>query len=148
MERRRDGIAEDIGGFDRLREHLESADHVAICLPQTPATIGLFNAETIGAMKPGSYLYNIGRGPIVDTAALIEALETGKIAGAGLDVTDPEPLPADSPLWGMPNVIITSHTSGSTPHFAERLADIVIDNAVRFQSGLPLRNVVDFDQGY
>jgi phosphoglycerate dehydrogenase-like enzyme len=148
IEQQRDEIAEDIGGFDRLPELLTSADHVAICLPQTPATVGLFDSNTIGAMKPGSYLYNIGRGPIVDTNALIDALRRGALAGAGLDVTDPEPLPADSPLWHMPNVIISAHTSGSSPHNSTRLADIVIDNAIRFKTGQPLRNVVDFDQGY
>jgi phosphoglycerate dehydrogenase-like enzyme len=82
------------------------------------------------------------------TDALVAALQTGKLAGAGLDVTDPEPLPSESPLWQMENVIITGHTSGSSPHNSSRLADIVTDNATRFQAGQPLRNVVDFDHGY
>jgi phosphoglycerate dehydrogenase-like enzyme len=148
VERVSDDIASEIGDFGRLTDHLALADHVAICLPLTPATDKLFDAEKLEAMKTRSYLYNIGRGPIVDTNALISALVSGKLAGAGLDVTDPEPLPADSPLWQMENVIITGHTSGSSPHNTSRLADIVIDNAQRFMTGQPLRNVVDFDHGY
>jgi len=143
-----DGVADEIGGMDRLTEHISAADHVAICLPQTSATVRLFDAATIGRMKRGAYIYNIGRGPIIETNAMIDALASGHLAGAGLDVTDPEPLPADSPLWQMPNVIITAHTAGSTPHFVERLTDIVIENARRYRAGEPLRNVVDFDQGY
>jgi phosphoglycerate dehydrogenase-like enzyme len=143
-----DGIAIEIGGFDRLADHLSSADHVAVCLPQTAETAGLFDATLIAQMKPGSYIYNIGRGPIIETDALVAALQRGHLGGAGLDVTDPEPLPTDSPLWQMPNVIITSHTAGSTPHFADRLTEIVIDNVRRFRAGEPLRNVVDYDLGY
>jgi phosphoglycerate dehydrogenase-like enzyme len=143
-----DGIADDISGIDRLTEHIAVADHVAICLPQTSSTVGLFDAAMIGHMKQGAYIYNIGRGPIIDSNAMIGALTSGHLAGAGLDVTDPEPLPADSPLWQMPNVIITAHTAGSTPHFISRLTDIVIDNARRYRDGEPLRNVVDVEQGY
>jgi D-2-hydroxyacid dehydrogenase (NADP+) len=143
-----DGVADDIGGLDRLAKHIAAADHVAICLPQTSATVGMFDAAMFGQMKRGAYIYNIGRGPIIDTNAMIDALASGQLAGAGLDVTDPEPLPPDSPLWHLPNVIITAHTSGSTPHFVSRLTDIVIDNARRYRAGEPLRNVVDFDQGY
>lgn len=143
-----DGIVDEIAGFDRLPELVADADHVAICLPQTRETIGLFDAKLIGAMKPGAYLYNIGRGPIVDTNALIAALDSGHLAGAGLDVTDPEPLPPDSPLWDRDNVIITAHTAGATPHYADRLMDIVIENVRRFRAGEPLMNRVDLDLGY
>ena len=127
---------------------VEQADHVAICLPQTPETIGLFDADLIARMKPGSYLYNIGRGPIIDTDALVEAIESGHLGGAGLDVTEPEPLPGDSPLWDRENVLITMHTAGATPQFWPRIVGIIIENVKRFRSGEPLINVVDYDTGY
>jgi phosphoglycerate dehydrogenase-like enzyme len=136
------------GTFDDLPRLVSHADHVAICLPQTPATVGLFSADLIGRMKRGAFLYNIGRGPIVDTVALIAALENGQVGGAGLDVTDPEPLPADSPLWDRENVVITAHTSGASPKFWPRLLEILTDNIERFQRGQELRNVVDFAHGY
>lgn len=137
-----------VGGFVDLPSFVAQAEHVAICLPQTPETVGMFNAELITHMKPGSYLYNIGRGPIIDTAALVDALERGHLGGAGLDVTDPEPLPSDSPLWGRENVIITMHTAGSTPEFWNRILAIITENINRFRAGEPLINVVDYDAGY
>jgi phosphoglycerate dehydrogenase-like enzyme len=99
-------------------------------------------------MKSGSYLYNIGRGPIIVTQALIDALDSGHLGGAGLDVTDPEPLPSDSPLWKRENVIITAHTAGSTPYYMDRLIQIVSENVRRFHAGEPLVNVVDIGAGY
>lgn len=135
-------------GNDRLTEVLPEADHVAICLPLTPGTRDLFDAPLLARMKPTAYLYNIGRGPIVNTAALVDALANGRLGGAGLDVTDPEPLPPDSPLWEMENVLITMHTSGGTPHYWDRALDLLIPNIERFQRGEPLRNRVDPDQGY
>lgn len=143
-----DGVAESITGFERLPERLSQADHVAICLPQTPLTIGLFDAAMLSACKPGAYLYNIGRGPVVNTEALIAALDSGHLAGAGLDVTDPEPLPAESPLWRREDVIITAHTAGATPFFFERLFGIVAENLRRIEAGEPLMNVVDLEAGY
>ncbi len=140
--------ADRIVGLDQIEDVVGEADHVAICLPQTPGTTGLFNSDLIGRMKPGAYLYNIGRGPIVDTGALVSALASGHLAGAGLDVTDPEPLPAGSPLWNDKRVIITSHTAGSTPHFWSRITEILVDNISRFQKGESLVNVVDYDTGY
>lgn len=141
------GVAR-VAGFDELDGVLREADHVAICLPLTGATRGLFDAQRLGRLKPGAHLYNIGRGAIVDSHALQLALDDGRLAGAGLDVTDPEPLPADSRLWLHPRVIITSHTSGMTPHNAGRVIDIFIDNLGRAQRGEPLRNAVDLDAGY
>jgi phosphoglycerate dehydrogenase-like enzyme len=143
-----DEHADEVSGFENLPANLSEADHIAICLPQTPRTVGLFDAAMIGACKPGSYLYNIGRGPVVDTTALIAALDSGHLAGAGLDVTEPEPLPADSPLWGRDNVIVTAHTAGGTPRFFDRLMGIVAENLRRIQSGQPLLNLVDLDAGY
>ncbi|HEY8447395.1 MAG TPA: D-2-hydroxyacid dehydrogenase [Thermomicrobiales bacterium] len=141
------GCAE-VAGIEQLPAMLGRADHVAICLPLTRETHGLFNRETIAAMRPGSYLYNIGRGPIVETQALIEALQSGHLAGAGLDVTDPEPLPPDSPLWDMENVIITAHTSGATPRYWDRAVEILSANIERFRAGQDLINLVDPEAGY
>jgi len=103
----------------------------------------LINAEALALMKPTAYLVNVARGPVVDEPALIEALEAKRIAGAGLDVFEQEPLPADHPLWTMPGVLITPHTAGHGPHLDERRFEILLDNSRRFLSGLPLRNVVD-----
>jgi phosphoglycerate dehydrogenase-like enzyme len=133
---------------DRMDEALAMADHVALSLPLTDETRGLFDAGRFAALKPGAFVYNVGRGGVVDTAALLDALQKGKLGGAGLDVTDPEPLPADSPLWAMDNVIITAHTSGATPRYWERASELLIDNVRRFRAGEPLRNVVDLGVGY
>ncbi|MEA2598026.1 MAG: hypothetical protein QOF01_4495 [Thermomicrobiales bacterium] len=141
------GVAEVVG-LDDLQRVLPQAHHVAICLPLTPQTRGLFDRDTIFRMRPGSYLYNIGRGPIVDSRGLLDALTSAHLGGAGLDVTDPEPLPADSPLWDMENVIITSHTSGATPRYWDRAIVILESNIERFRSGRELLNVVDLSAGY
>lgn len=133
---------------DLLLELLPEADHVVDTLPLTPATRGLFNANAFAAMKDGAYFYNVGRGPTADTDALIRALETRHLAGAGLDVVDPEPLPSDSPLWEMPGVIITSHTSGSSPFMLERIGSLVTENIRRFTHDEPLLNVVNQAAGY
>jgi phosphoglycerate dehydrogenase-like enzyme len=133
---------------DRLAEVLPEADHVAICLPLTAGTRGLFDAAMLTRMKPTGYLYNIGRGPIVATDALVEALANGGLGGAGLDVTDPEPLPPDSPLWAMDNVLITMHTSGGTPHYWDRALELLVANIDRYERGEELHNRVDPETGY
>jgi len=151
---RRDPVGESpagverVVGLDALNDVLAMADHVVIALPLTPATRGLFDADRIARIRRGAYLYNIARGAIVDSDALLAALVSGHLAGAGLDVTDPEPLPPASPLWRTPGVVVTSHTSGQTPRSAHRLVDIVIDNLLRAREGRPLRNVVDTTRGY
>jgi D-2-hydroxyacid dehydrogenase (NADP+) len=151
---RRRADAPPPAGFDQvfaiadLHAALADADHVVVTLPNTPRSRGLFNAAAFAAMKPGAAIYNVGRGPVIDTAALVAALQSGHLAGAGLDVTDPEPLPADSPLWDMENVLITAHTSGATPRFWERQADLVADNIRRIQRGDAPRNLVDLAAGY
>ena len=99
-------------------------------------------------VKRGAYLYNVGRGGLVDHAALLEALRSGRLAGAGLDVTDPEPLPADSPLWHEPNVVVTAHSSGNTPRSFERYRALLLDNLGRWSRAEPLLNVVDLRLGY
>jgi phosphoglycerate dehydrogenase-like enzyme len=127
---------------------LSDADQVVLTVPDTPQTRGLFDAEAFAAMKRGAMIYNVGRGPTIETAALIEALHSGQVGGAGLDVTDPEPLPEDSPLWNMENVLITAHTSGATPRYWERQAALIAENIRRFQRGEQPRNVVDLHAGY
>jgi phosphoglycerate dehydrogenase-like enzyme len=99
-------------------------------------------------MRPDAYLINIARGEIVDEAALIAALQSGRIAGAGLDVFNVEPLPAESPLWGLPNVFITPHISWNSPAVLPRTLDLFLDNLRRYRDGEPLRNIVDKHAGY
>jgi phosphoglycerate dehydrogenase-like enzyme len=133
---------------DQLRDALSQADHVALCLPLTTATTAIVGEADLRAMKPSAYIYNVGRGASIEPTALVQALQEGWIAGAGLDVTDPEPLPADSPLWEMPNVILCQHTSGSSPYNADRITDIFLDNLSRYRRGEVLSNLVDKVQGY
>src|SRR5215813_3545760 len=101
----------DLATPDRLEERLGEADFVILTTPETPDTVGMFNARLFARMKRGAYFINIARGRCVVTADLVEALRSGHLAGAGLDVADPEPLPADHPLWSMPNVLITPHVA-------------------------------------
>jgi D-2-hydroxyacid dehydrogenase (NADP+) len=134
--------------LDQLKEALAQADHVALCLPLTPATIGFLGEDELRQMKPTAYIYNVGRGPSIDREALLKALREGWIAGAGLDVTDPEPLPPDDPLWTFPNVILTQHTSGYTPKAAHRITSIFLENLRRFLANEPLINLVDYERRY
>ena len=139
---------DQVFAIDDLSAALADADHVVVTLPSTPRSRGLFDAAAFAAMKPGAAIYNVGRGPVIDTAALIAALQSGHLGGAGLDVTDPEPLPADSPLWDMDNVLITAHTSGATPRYWERQAELIAENIRRIQRGHAPRNLVDLEAGY
>jgi phosphoglycerate dehydrogenase-like enzyme len=133
---------------EQLLEVLPQADFVVLTVPLTHETRGMIGERELRAMKPGAYLINIGRGGTVQTAALVRALQEGRLAGAGLDVVDPEPLPPDSPLWDMENVILTGHYSGLTPHYFERAFAIFLDNLQRYRDGQPLRNIVDKRLGY
>ncbi len=135
-------------GPDHLLDLLPQADFVVSTVPLTPATHQLIDKRALRAMKPTAYLINIGRGATVDEVALIQALQEGWIAGAGLDVCAIEPLPADSPLWTMDNVIITAHYAGATPVYDERAIPIFLDNLKRYRTGQPLHNVVDKEAGY
>lgn len=135
-------------GMDRFHEALGSAHHVVNSLPFTAATAKVFDADAFGAMRPGAFFYNVGRGRTVDQDALIRALQSGRLGGAALDVTDPEPLPDDSPLWDMDNVIITQHTAGRTPHMWERVFRLIETNLERYQAGDQLVNVVNIEEGY
>lgn len=133
---------------DALDELLPRADVVAIALPLTDETEGLFSASKLALMKPGAILINIGRGKIVQTDALVAALESGALGGACLDVTEPEPLPADHPLWGFDNVVITPHVASRSALTSERHWDLLRENFRRFAVGEPLLNVVDRQLGY
>lgn len=135
-------------GTSDLPNALADADHVISSLPMTPDTRQMFDRELISRFKPGSYFYNLGRGGTVDQTALIKALESGHLAGAGLDVVDPEPLPEEHPLWDAPNVLITSHQSGGSNQTIERLFELSLDNLERYTSGRDLRNLVDQTAGY
>jgi phosphoglycerate dehydrogenase-like enzyme len=139
---------ERIVPFSALPDVLPGADHVVSSLPMTPLTAGIVSETTIASMKPGTYFYNVGRGGTVDQDALIAALQGGHLAGAGLDVTTPEPLPEDSPLWDMPNVIITAHTSGTSPKAQARVYETLAENIRRYKDGRDLLNVVDAEWGY
>jgi phosphoglycerate dehydrogenase-like enzyme len=127
----------------RLDELLAESDFVVIAAPHTPETAQLFRRRQFRTMKSGGYLINIGRGAIVNLADLVAALEAGEIAGAALDVFEIEPLPADHPLWKFPNVILTPHVAGQSPHVAERHLAVLVDNLQRFVRGEPLVNIVD-----
>lgn len=122
---------------------LEASDFVVIAAPHTPQTERLFDAEMIANIKPTAYLINVGRGAIVDLAALADALAGGRLAGAGLDVFETEPLPADHELWTIENAILTPHIAGCSPRIAERHLAVVVENVGRFVRGEPLLNVVD-----
>jgi phosphoglycerate dehydrogenase-like enzyme len=132
-----------------LDELIPQADFLVLAMPGTPETDRMINAGRLAAMKPGAHLINVGRGSTVDEAALADALRSGHLAGAALDVTTVEPLPADSPLWQMPQVILTPHSSGISPQAnADRLNAIFCENLRRYQAGEPLINVVDRKAGY
>jgi phosphoglycerate dehydrogenase-like enzyme len=133
---------------DELDAVLAESDFVVIAAPHTPETYKLFNRERIRRMKRSAYLINVGRGVIVDLADLTAALRAGEIAGAGFDVFEVEPLPADHPLWGMDNVIITPHTAAASPRVPERHLETLLDNVRRFVAGQPLLNVVDKTQWF
>jgi phosphoglycerate dehydrogenase-like enzyme len=131
-----------------LAELAAQADHLVACLPATPASAGLIGANVFQAMKPGSYFYNVGRGATVAAADLLHALENGPLAGAGLDVVDPEPLPPDHPFWRHPAVVLTSHTAGNTERYWERGIALFESNLDNYLAGRPLANLLDLDQGY
>ena len=137
-----------VGLSDELLAYAAQADAVVSSVPLTRETTGLFDARFFAAMKPGGYFINVGRGASVVTADLVAALESGQLAGAGLDVTDPEPLTAGHPLWAMDNVIITPHLAAESDLQEERTWLLVTENLRRYVAGEPLLNVVDIERGY
>ncbi len=142
------GGAQAVCGPGQLDHVLAEADFVILAAPLTPSTRGLFNAARLARMKPGAYLINVSRGPIVDEAALADALLTKSIAGAALDVFSTEPLPQDSPFWQLDNLLITPHTAAVTEKLWERHYALIHENLRRYLAGEPLLSVVDKHKGY
>ena len=147
--RKPEGV-DDLYTLERLERQLPLADIVALCLPGNQDTRHMLNEERIGMLKKNAVVLNVGRGMTLDTEALTRALKEGRIAGACLDVTDPEPLPSDHPLWDMENVILTPHVSGgfTLPETLEKILNICIENLECYLVKRPLRNVVDRKTGY
>jgi phosphoglycerate dehydrogenase-like enzyme len=139
---------EKIWPTEQLPLLLAESDFVIIAAPHTPETAGLFRRERFAQMKRSALLINVGRGAIVNLADLAAALAEGVIAGAGLDVFETEPLPANHPLWRMENVIITPHVAGYSTQIAERHLQVMLENVGRFMRGEPLRNMVDKRRWY
>jgi phosphoglycerate dehydrogenase-like enzyme len=137
-----------VGLADELMSLTPRADVVVNAAPLTPATTGLFDAAFFRAMKPTAYFINVGRGRSVLTEDLIEALEKGWIAGAGLDVTEPEPLPAGHALWTAPNIIITPHVAAGSDRRIQRLWIVLRENLRRYAAGEPMLSVVGVERGY
>lgn len=133
---------------EQLMELLPEYDYVVIAAPLTEDTRGQFGPEAFRHMKRSARLINVGRGPIVQTEALVAALQNGEIGGAGLDVFEQEPLPADHPLWGMHNVILSAHMAGDVVGWREALSEQFISNYRRWQNGESLENLVDKQRGY
>jgi phosphoglycerate dehydrogenase-like enzyme len=136
---------DELCDLDRL---LTKSDFVVVTVPRTPATAGVFGRDAFARMKPSAYFICISRGGIADDDALLEALRTGQIAGAGLDAHGVEPLPPESPFWSLPNVIVTPHNGATSDGNLRRSREIVADNIRRFVAGDPLHNVVDKIHGY
>jgi phosphoglycerate dehydrogenase-like enzyme len=131
-----------------LHDLLVWADWVVCTLPLTAETRGIIDATALRAMRSSTFLINIGRGEHVDEAALVQALRSGAIAGAALDAFNQEPLPSDHPFWSLPNLVLTPHISGYTPHYFQKMLALFEDNLERFVHGRALRNVVDKQLGY
>lgn len=136
------GPTDEVIGPESLHDALAESHFVVLCCPLTESTRGLIDSAALATLPPDAVIVNVARGEVIDTDALVEGLRRGRIGGAVLDVTDPEPLPDDHPLWGLDDVLITPHSAGATPKYYERLADIVADNVSRMEAGRPLRNRV------
>jgi phosphoglycerate dehydrogenase-like enzyme len=135
--------ADEVVGPEQLHDVLGRADAVVVCAPATPETIDLFDAAAFAAMRPGALFCNVARGSLVDEAALLEALQSGRLGAAVLDVTRQEPLPADSPLWDAPNLFLSPHSSASLDRYAESVFELFADNLGRYVRREPLCNVVE-----
>lgn len=141
-------LADRVFSLEARHELLRESDFVVLALPHTPETKHVIGKAELDVMKPTAYLINVGRGKLVDEAALLEALRENRIAGAGLDVFETEPLPPDHPLWDAPNVLITPHAASNFPEYWPRNRALIEENIRRFQAGEPLLNLVDKKQGY
>jgi len=138
-------VPERIVGVEALAEVARGADYLILTLPQTPESRGIVGPAVLAALPPTAWLINVSRGGLVDEATLIDALRSGRLAGAVLDVVSEEPLPPEHPLWDTPNVTITPHVSGATTQFRDEL---VLENVRRYLAGEPLLNPVDPGRGY
>ncbi|MSS69927.1 MAG: D-2-hydroxyacid dehydrogenase [Candidatus Latescibacteria bacterium] len=144
----RPDAVDELGRLDGLPAFLAASDVLMVCCPSTPETHKLLSHDQFNRMPEGSYLINVSRGRVIDEEALVAALRSGRLAGAGLDVTYTEPCPPDSPLWTEPNVILTSHSAGQSQHVRRRAVELFIDNLSRYIKGEPLVNLVDKQKGY
>jgi len=151
----RDGMGDPHGDFfdrlyppEALHSLLSECDFVVLTLPLNEDTYHIIDEGAINAMKPSAYLINVGRGELIDQAALVTALKNKQIAGAALDVFEEEPLPQNSPLWEMENVIITPHISGLSKHLEEEMVTLFVENLNRYLAELPLYNRINFSKGY
>src|SRR5438270_5367353 len=144
----KDPDVDELYPMEQLQELLRLSDYVVLAVPLTQETEKLIGEAELRAMRPNAYLVNIARGRVVDEDALIRALQERWIAAAGLDVTEEEPLPANSPLYSIPNVILTPHISGLSVHYDKRLTALFADNLHRYRSGQPLRNQYNPERGY
>jgi len=142
-----DGV-ELLRGEDALGRLLERSDVLVVTVPETDATRGMIGREALARLPRGAVLVNVARGRVVDEDALVEALRGGRLRGAGLDVFAREPLPRESPLWDLSNVLVTPHVSGTSRRFWRREADLIVENVRRYLAGAPLLNVVDKSAGY
>lgn len=133
---------------DQVGELCARSDFLVVTAPLTPTSRGLVGREAIARLRPGSFVVNISRGGIIDEEALVDALRSGRIAGAGLDAHATEPLPPDHPWWAMPNVLVTPHNGATTPGTLRRGFEIMLANLARFVAGTPMTNVVDKAEGY
>ncbi len=143
-----DADVDELFGPDALHEVLRRADVVVLAAPGSDENADLFDAAAFAAMQPGAIFVNVARGTLVDEMALIDALGSGRLAAAAIDVARTEPLPADDPLWSAPNLYVSPHSSASAERYGERAFDLFCENLERFVAGEPLRNVVDLRDGY
>ncbi|MDP9349432.1 MAG: D-2-hydroxyacid dehydrogenase, partial [Gemmatimonadota bacterium] len=142
------GGVEVLHGQGALERLLERSDVVVLSVPETEETRGLLGRREIGLLGRGAVVVNVARGRVVDEEALTDALREGRLRGAALDVFTREPLPPESPLWGLPNVLVTPHVSGTSHRFWQRETALIVENLRRYLSGEPLQNVVDKAAGY
>jgi glyoxylate/hydroxypyruvate reductase A len=142
------GAVDEFFELARLPDMLAQADVLVLCVPHTPQTEAMIGAAELAALPQGAYFINIGRGAVVDEAALIHVLQSGHLAGAALDVFAEEPLPESSPLWSMPNVIVSPHSASTSDREDKRLIDLFCDNLRRFLDGAALRNVLEPERYY
>jgi phosphoglycerate dehydrogenase-like enzyme len=147
-EKEKPQYVEEVLPTSRLHDLLEQSDYVVLSAPVTSETTGMIGSRQLAAMKPHAFLLNVGRGPLINEAALIDVLRQHKIGGAALDVFDQEPLPPDSPLWDLEDLLVTPHTAGISEKMWERHYALLSDNLRRYLSGRPLLGLVDKHSGY